>query len=76
MLYSYHCHEFKISFLFLGTFIPPEADSNLTIEDFERSYEEVMDVSISAHLTLDLIYAILVFLYLLCFCIYRMKPLV
>jgi len=25
----------------LGTFLPPEADSNLNLEDFERSFEEV-----------------------------------
>ncbi len=25
----------------LGTFLPPEADKNLTLRDFERSYEEV-----------------------------------
>ncbi len=35
----------------LGTFLPPEADSNLTIEDFERSHEENEDIGTSIPLS-------------------------
>jgi hypothetical protein len=31
-------------FLLLGTFLPPEADKNLEIIDYERGYDEVIIV--------------------------------
>ncbi len=56
-------------YIYIGSFLPPEMDVHLTIEDFERSYDENEEFGLNDMNTRDFETGMYVCMYV-CMCMY------